>query len=332
MPTMPASVWQVPETCGWNDFVREAEDALTAAGWMVLHPGICHDAPAPVSTSRTTWAGPAPAIVHLHWPEKLATALQPDRALALIGELRSAGSRIVQTIHNLTPHESRRDLARFRDEIDAMTDGVHFLSPEHERLARDHRPALPAAAIHLPHPRYSGPDSAVSIGCFGRLRPYKRTAEFVTAALTGNDDLRFLVAGHPDDVETDRRLRALADTDTRLDYRPGFASSSEFRRLMTTVEWVALPYEQLHSSGVLVEALQAGRRVLSVEPVGGTKLYGSYSLDRWLTLPVWDDLTAVQAWRSVVSRQRIALPSWSHAATALLDFYTAIIAAPPRFS
>lgn len=332
MPTMPASVWQVPETCDWNDYVREADHALISAGWTVLHPRICHDTPTLTPASRTTWNGPIPAIVHLHWPEKLAAALGAQRALALIGELREAGTRIVQTLHNLAPHEPRPGLARFRTTIDAMTDGAQYFSAEHERVAREHRPALPALALHLPHPQYSTPRPSVPMACLGRLRPYKRTAEFAAAVLAGEDNLRLLVAGHPDDAETDRRLRTMAEADFRLDYRPGFLSTAEFRELLAAVEWVVLPYQRLHSSGVLVEALQAGTRVLSVAPLGGASLYGSFEHDRWLVLPEWDDQAAIRAWRSVVSRSCITLPTWPDAASALVSFYAAVIAAPPRRS
>lgn len=329
---MHTTVWQVPETCSWNDYVREADHALAAAGWTVLHPDICHDAPSAATASQIAWGGPVPAVVHLHWPEKLAATLGPHRALALVDELRQAGARIVQTLHNVAPHESRPDLVEFRAAIDALTDGVHFFSTEHERVARDHRPELPQSVLHLQHPRYGAPASAASIGCFGRLRPYKRTADFVTAVLAGDDDLRLLVAGHPDDVKADQYLRTIADSDPRLDYRPGFLPITEFRDLLATVEWVALPYRQLYSSGVLVEALQAGRNVLSVAPIGGTALYGSYSHDRWLTLPVWDDRTAIRAWRSVVSQSRVSLPTWADAAAALVGFYAAVVAAPARRS
>ncbi len=327
---MPASTWQVPETCGWNDYVSEADQALAGAGWTVLRPGLCHDGPSPVAASRTAWTGVAPAIVHLHWPEKLAAALEPETALELLGELRRAGARIVQTLHNLTPHESQPALARFRAAVDAMTDGVHFFSAEHELLAREHRPGLPRSVLHLPHPRYSTPGPVVSIGCFGRLRPYKRTVEFASAVLAGKDELRLLVAGNPDDVDTHRRLSVIAESDHRLDYRPDFLSITDFRALLTTVEWVALPYRQLHSSGVLVEALQAGRRVLSVAPVGGTALYGAYPPDHWLALPAWDDQAALRAWRSAVGSSRVTLPSWPDAISAVIGFYEAVIAAPPR--
>ncbi len=170
------------------------------------------------------------------------------------------------------------------------------------------------------------------MACLGRLRPYKRTAEFAAAVLAGEDNLRLLVAGHPDDAETDRRLRTMAEADFRLDYRPGFLSTAEFREFLAAVEWVVLPYQRLHSSGVLVEALQAGTRVLSVAPLGGASLYGSFEHDRWLVLPEWDDQAAIRAWRSVVSRSCITLPTWPDAASALVSFYAAVIAAPPRRS
>jgi beta-1,4-mannosyltransferase len=329
---MPTSVWQVPETCGWNDYIREADHALAAVGWTVLRPDLCCDVPSPAAASSTIWTGPIPAVVHLHWPEKLAAALQPQLALALVGKLRREGAQIVQTVHNVAPHESRRDLTEFQGAIDAVTDGVHFFSAEHERVARQRRPALPTQVLYLPHPRYGMSSPVASLGCFGRLKPYKRTVEFASAVLTGDDELRLLVAGYPDDPSIDRHLAAIADTDGRLDYRPGFLSTTEFRALVATVDWVVLPYRQLYSSGILVEALQAGRRILSTTPIGGIASYGNYDRDRWLALPVWDDHAAIRSWRSVVSQSCVSLPTWSDAATALVDFYAKIAAAPPRHS
>jgi len=272
--------------------------------------------------------------------DHLADALGYKPALALLASLRSSGSRIIQTIHNLAPHEPRPEGQRFLSAVDSMTDGVHFFSDDHERLARADRPKLPVPSVHMPHPRYRAArrwaaTTTSTIGCFGRLRAYKRTAEFAAAALTDDDpELTVLVAGHPDDGEVDQRLRALAATDARLDYRPGFATGESFWRLLASVEWVVLPYRALYSSGVLVAALQAGRRILSVTPTGGTRLYGKLIPDQWLTLPTWDDHAAVRAWRQATTSGRmppqLTIPTWSDAAAMLAAFYTNIASRPPR--
>jgi glycosyltransferase involved in cell wall biosynthesis len=338
-------VLQIPESCGWNPYVGELDRALTARGVPVLRPGLCRDEPG--AERYAGWVpgdtpGSRPDVVHLHWPEKLAARYGTRAALDLLTRLREGGALLVQTVHNLAPHEPSRDLAEFAARVDAMTDGVHFFSAAHEAAARTVRPHLPEAAVHLPHPRLSadppepGPVSPgpLTVGCFGRLRRYKRTVPFALAFLAGAPaDARLLVAGEPDDDATHRALAALAEADSRVTYRSGFASEHAWRHALHEVAWVALPYP-LHSSGVLVAALQAGRRVLSPTPVGGTGLYVPEPGGRWITVDPWRDDRAVTAWRhattdpSAGAAGPLALPTWEQAAATLHTFYERLTRRP----
>src|SRR5262245_7215714 len=99
--------------------------------------------------------GVVPDIVHIHWPEVLSRRLGEKMALAFLDRLTRAGSRVIQTIHNLWPHDESSSLVSFIHRIDAATAGVHFFSPQHDLLGRTARPNLPSAALHLPHPVYS---------------------------------------------------------------------------------------------------------------------------------------------------------------------------------
>lgn len=324
------SVWQVPETCAWNRYVEDGAEAIAELGWTILRPAVCEDGPA--STAIRTWHGPAPAVVHLHWPEKLAKSLGADQAIALIKHLKQQGARVVQTVHNVSPHEAGATKPWFQHTIDTLTDGVHFFSTEHEVIARANRPALPAKSVILPHPRYVSVPPA-RIGCFGRIRDYKRTADFAEALLADPDlAVQLVVVGHADSQDAAKRLRTLADTDARLDFQPEFVAAHKFEATLASVDWVALPYRTLHSSGVLVSALQAGRRVLSPRPVGGTDLYGTYCPHHWIVIDPWTDQTAVQALTRAIGcdRSNLSLPSWSTAANTLTSFYTALTARPPR--
>lgn len=339
-------VLQVPEQCGWNPYVAAAETALTAAGATVLRPGWCADdpgpAPAPEAPDPTRVR---PDIVHVHWPEKLAAALGgPRPALKLLEDLADGGTVIVQTIHNVAPHEPTPELMAYRHAVDQLTGGIICFSPDHETLARAARPCLPRQVLHLPHPLYPSTSGAAAaafprpgglrIGCLGRIRPYKRTAAFARAfSSQAPVTAMLLIAGACDDPAADRELRAIAGADPRVDYRPGFTTGRRYQQLLADVGWVALPYQDLYSSGALVAALQAGRRILSPAPAGGTALYLQHDKPDpgWITVSPWNDDEAVLAAAAaspLPARPRpLALPSWDEAAARLCAFYQQIISA-----
>ncbi|MBI1758338.1 MAG: glycosyltransferase [Actinobacteria bacterium] len=329
-------VLQIPEVCEWNPYVADLEAALRRRGAVVLHPGSCRDVPgthppSPASPPRTVPVD----VVHLHWPEKLAHLHGPARAVDYLRALKRQGAVITQTVHNLTPHEPDRVLTGYLHSVDALTDAVHFFSADHERLARTVRPLLPGYRLHQGHPtapprQTMGAPDGPRVGCLGRIRGYKCTAEFAEVFLRGAlPAATLLVAGAPDSLAADAQLRRLATQfPGRLDYRPGFISAHhEFEDLLHQVDWVALPYRILHSSGVLVAALRAGRRILSPEPVGGRALYGTYAgSQEWLALDPWDDEHAVTLWNHrtpvpgpVPITSRLHLPTWDDAAAGLLD-------------
>lgn len=269
----------------WNEYIGLAATHLRPFGFETLEPGVCRDEQVGVAQLPES-LDPHPDLVHVHWPELLGATCGPERTVSFLQRLAREGTRIVQTVHNLWPHVPVSWHRTFIDAVDSLTSGVHFFSPEHEELARATRTRLPSLSIRVMHPRYEGVmsdpggvgpgDRAVTMGCFGRLRRYKRIPEFVRVLLRDAGQVlgNVLIAGKPDDPHVDRELRALARRDPRVIYRPGFHHHVTFSALMREVDWVALPYEDIWSSGVLVSALQLGRRVLCPRPVGSI-LYGS---------------------------------------------------------
>ncbi len=334
------TVVQVPEVCSWNPYMAAAEAALAAQGEgvRVVRPGLCRDVPGPAAPPlRQPVEVDAATIVHLHWPEKLAHQLGVDAATAVLRDFVERGAKIVQTVHNVRPHEVTPELTAFLRSVDELTAGTHFFSADHEAEARSTRPSLPQRVLHLPHPRFALPPSltasvvAGSVGLLGRLRGYKRTVGFARAYLQAlGAQARMVVAGHVDEPEVHRGLAELAVEYPGLDYQPGFVPEEGFWRLLGEVEWAALPYRRLYSSGVLVAALQLGRRIISPVPTGGTGLYGTgWDQGRWRTVQPWDDTRAVEellaAQAHVPPVGELTLPSWPEAAEAMAGFYAQLI-------
>ena len=283
---MKRTVWQVPEICDWNPYVAQCGSALKELDWELLSPRVCVDSPGSVGGSG--WAGPAPAIIHLHWPDKLLNAIGERAALQLLRSLKFQGSRLIQTVHNVMPHEATESARRFVNAVDALTDGAHFFSFEHETAARRERPNLPQTSLHFAHPRF-GQARPLRLGLIGRLRGYKRTPAFLKVLLTEvHSPIEVHVVGNPDDDATALTLRGFAEDDDRLVLDLRFRSAPGFTEAISSVDWVVLPYRQLYSSGIAVAALEMGRGLISPVPVGGTSLYGS-SATRWIALDPWND-------------------------------------------
>jgi glycosyltransferase involved in cell wall biosynthesis len=338
-------VLQIPEVCTWNSYVDLAEQSLRARGVRVVRPGLCVDGPfkRPRQPPRID---PTPDVVHVHWPEMLAAWYGIGGALRVLRSLVEAGAHLIQTVHDLRPHESSPELVTYLHEVDALTTAAHYFSPEHERQARVTRPNLPDLSTHLPHPAFptvgpatgdwsaphtAGPATEIVLGCLGRIRPYKRFTEF--ARIFGHvarPGFRLLVAGAPHSNAIDQDMRMLARDYPQISYQPGFTSAEGFSGLLGEVDWVALPYRQVYSSGVLVAALGAGRPVLMPRPTGAAErmAVGSQVVDPW------DDATAVHTWMAAASRPRPPVPrqifpTWDAAAHHLIRFFEHVLAQVP---
>ncbi len=330
-------VLQVPEVCKWNPYVELTERHLTDRGVLVLRPGLCRDGLfvppfSPPAVQRM------PNIIHLHWPEKLVAWYGADRALAVLQDFAERGTQIVQTVHNLEPHEPNAELIGYLHKVDALSSGVHFFSAEHELQARAARPKLPQLRTLMPHPRFpiltplqqsSAPGNEVVLGCFGRIRPYKRFPAFARIfGQLARPGFRLLIAGAADTTKTHTELQLLARTYSQIEYLAGFLPEQRFFELLSQVQWVALPRKRVFSSGLLIAATQVGRRVLAPTPTG-VDAYGLRGMVE--TVDPWNDVAAVCRWMDVACTppptvSSGALPTWDTAADHLIDFYAKVIA------
>ncbi|KAA9159726.1 glycosyltransferase [Microbacterium lushaniae] len=295
---------------------------------------ILHSMPAPDSTTRyathmaaTEDLATAPTfftwrralfgnydVFHLHWPEHLVPSGRTLSAVArrrlasiFIGRLERKRTPVVRTLHNLIPHDNSRP----RD----TTLGLHGRLQELTRLeihlvdGDPRRDGVRAALI--PHGSYREPYAIHVLPktvpgrvlFFGMIKPYKGVPELLEAfALSPHGSLR--IVGAPSSQDVVALVRAATESDSRVSARFGFIPDEALATEIGSAELVALPYQELHSSGVVLVALSLGRPVL-VPRTPTTEALVREVGDEWVR--VYDpplraaDLVAAQTWAAGAS-------------------------------
>ena len=153
------SILNVPDVCGYNDYLRIVVDIQRSLGFSVIQDGLCVDAPdaGPPRLSHPLLTQPsklATAIIHLHWPEKLSRHIGATRLLRWLAAARGAGAVVVRSLHNLQPHETSVMDQRFELELGALTDAYHVFSRRQrcEIMARRGLSTDGTPVVVAPHP------------------------------------------------------------------------------------------------------------------------------------------------------------------------------------
>jgi beta-1,4-mannosyltransferase len=249
------------------------------------------------------WPADLPLVVHLHWLNQvLAKAQTPVEAAAAVGEhtrlldeLKGRGARLVWTVHNVLPHETRfeeQEVALRRDVLE-RADLVHVMSPRTPELLAGWLALPPDRLYRCPHPGYQGvypdwisraearrrlriPDGALALLLTGALKPYKGLNDLLDALDEVNarrpGSVVLVAAGRPDAApETTAFIfRAAAHPAVRL--LPGPVVDADVQVLMRGADVVALPYRRSLNSGVLALALTFGTPVLLPSTSGSAEL------------------------------------------------------------
>jgi glycosyltransferase involved in cell wall biosynthesis len=241
-------------------------------------------------------------VVHLHWPEfvgwggggRLVRALRAHaRGLLLVRALRAyrrAGVRIVWTVHNLRPHESRwpwLDRLLYGTAV-RVADRLVVHSPTAaERVAQTM--GRSEGVVVAPLGNFDGtypaerrtraemraalgvPEEAFVYLSFGQIRPYKRIPELISAFRAAADERCVLiVAGSMTDPETADAVRAAAAGDARVRLDARFVPEQEVAGLHLAADAAVIPYREVFSSAALMLALTFGLPV--VAPRSGAAL------------------------------------------------------------
>jgi glycosyltransferase involved in cell wall biosynthesis len=285
-------------------------------------------------------------------------ALTHRRAVRLgaaLREARRSGVRVIWTVHNLRPHESRYPwVDRLMGLTAARCSDALVVHSEHAGTrVREHlRPAAPVTV--LPHPNYLGaypppartreeerarlglPSDAFVYLVFGQMRRYKRVPEVVRAFRAVADGAaRLVVAGTVLDDDLRREIDAAAAADPRVVLRPAAVPDDEVAGLHLAADAAVLHYRDVFSSGALLLALSFGLPVAGPRGTTLTELCGDGAavayeeggLERALRELRRGDAAAQRAAALATARRY----DWETYADGLVDLYRgSATTSPPR--
>lgn len=275
-----------------------------------------------------------PKVLHLHWLNmvlhKANTEAECKRRIddftRLLDEQLERGIRLVWTMHNVLPHESRftdQEIA-LRNVMIERAEMVHIMSPESVALSADLFEVPASKVVRVEHPGYSGfypmwqdrhsARTLLGISPFermflvlGAIKPYKgllELAEFFDA-LTREYPRQFslVVAGQPSEDAETKKLLDLAAAHPSIHVIAERLSSERVGLLYSATDAAVIPYRASLNSGALVLGLSMGKPVIARDSAGSTHLLrnGSgriYSSDAELKAAITDG-----GWLSAAAQQ-----------------------------
>lgn len=228
-------------------------------------------------------------VVHLHWLSVVTADAPDERAgrdavkafLERLQEMKDCGARLVWTVHNILPHETRYpDLeSELRSGVVALADRVHVMSPRTPQLVAPWFEIPQDKVLVVPHPGYQGvypawmsreqarrelgiAPGAVVFLLVGRVKPYKGLTELVDAfdRLAEQQPGRFvlLVAGPPDREAETERFRDRVLTHPAVLAALHRVPDSDMQVYLRAADVAVFPYRRSLNSGALALALTFG--------------------------------------------------------------------------
>ena len=332
-----------------NPYQPMLMEAQRELGWEVIDGGGGGNF---LGTALRDWRAD---VLHFHWlhPYLLRDGVAASwgrglRFLAEVALLKSRGTRVVWTVHNLSNHEGRHpriELAltrRFVRLCDAVV--VHGAAAADAARVRFRVPAS-VPVVNIPHPHYAdrlppavprdearrrlGLTDAGRVFLFlGRVRPYKCVDELLAAfAALPAADARLIVAGGCEDETLGAELHRLAAPDPRVRLDLRHVPDDEVPVLMGAADVIACPSRGVLTSGSVLLAMSFGRPVVAPaagcvpEVVGGAGfLYEAGGLAERLNHALRSDADALNH-RGACGRRRAGAADPADVARRLIAEY-----------
>ena len=271
--------WPGP-TYNDNAFIPIFCDALRSAGVEVI------DVERPEATPDGI------DVFQIHWPEQVywrgtgegRSEVAAVQTVFALRRLRRRGVKIVWMVHNLKPHDAgRRKLLVWKlysHAIARLVDGFIALSPgtlpliasafpfrKRIRSVAVRHPAYPATDVEEKHRariNWGVRASPLVLAFVGSVRRYKGLEALITAVRALPAQCSVVAGGRCDDSGLRKELNELAAGVLNVDLRPHRLAEAEFEGLVSSADYVVLPFHDMLHSGSVIHALSLGRPVLTI--------------------------------------------------------------------
>ncbi len=235
-------------------------------------------------------------LFHMHWTAPIvqrsdddlaAARTRVDRFRAAVDGARARGARLVWTIHNVLPHDTRHldlelELNRYLAEV---ADAVHVMNADTVAAVSEHYALDPTRVVHIPHPSYQGvypatvsrsearsalgiaPDERTVLA-FGQMRPYKGLDVLVAAVRRMPAEGRpvLLLAGRTSDADR-ATIDEMLGGDLRAVREHDHVTDVDVQRWFRAADVAVFPYRRVLNSGSMHLAASFGvPSVLPDEP------------------------------------------------------------------
>ncbi len=221
-----------------------------------------------------------PGILNIHWTTPIMqyalgpfrAAIELDRFSAALHKFRSAGGRLVWTLHNVLPHEARHVWAetQLAQLLADRADAIHALSEITARQASEVLRLDPRRVVVIEHSSYVGryphwisreaarrqlglgPDDKVLVA-LGGIRPYKglgRLLDVFHELADEDPSLRLLVAGKPAQTQETAGLKRRCEQSPRVVSEFSHVPDDQLQVWFGAADLAVLPYSRILNSGV----------------------------------------------------------------------------------
>lgn len=221
-----------------------------------------------------------PGILNIHWTTPILqyatgpfrAAIELDRFSAALHKFRTAGGRLIWTLHNVLPHEARHVWAetQLAQLMADRADAIHALSEITARQASEVLRLDPRRVVVIEHSSYVGQypdwisrDAARSqlglsstdkvLVALGGIRPYKglgRLLDVFHELAEEDPSLYLLVAGKPAATQETAGLQRRCEQSSRVISEFSHVPDDQLQVWWGAADLAVLPYSRILNSGV----------------------------------------------------------------------------------
>lgn len=228
-------------------------------------------------------------ILHIHWPPQTKASLSHALRILLflyrLSKVRKTNTKLVWTIHNLSPHESNfpridtaiaRYIARNSDLLIChSTDAVRQASKLYKQPVSKFQ--------YIPHGNYIDsypnnitradaktrlaiPKGDCTILFLGQIRPYKGVLELIDAFRAANQPMtRLIIAGKCGGGVTNENIQNASSNNNNISLYLKHIPNNDIQVFMQASDIVVFPYKDTLTSGAILLAMSFGKAILTYD-------------------------------------------------------------------